>query len=308
MASVEPSGEITALVTGANAGIGLETCSQLLAIKNVKKVILGCRSSAKAETAMETLKQSNAKAEGRMENLIIDTSSNASCRSAALDAPSNISWLILNAGGIGTTPRQVTESGAVTIFAQNVIGHAILIEELIKLNKLSPNARIVFSCSEQARGIPEMSMQRPPMDPITTDHYMKLIDASAITDFNNQAYGATKCIGALYVACLAKKHTQYHFLSVSPGGTSGTNIFNFLGPFGCCLRGFLNFAGQMHSLDTGARRYVDAIQNDTYKSGQFIASKEGMIGPVGNQSEIWSIFDDEHAQNCAYEAVNQYMK
>ena len=33
----------------------------------------------------------------------------------------------------------------------------------------------------------------------------------------------------------AREHPDRYFLMVSPGGTSGTNIFSFLGPLGSCL-------------------------------------------------------------------------
>jgi NAD(P)-dependent dehydrogenase (short-subunit alcohol dehydrogenase family) len=52
------SGDLTALVTGANAGLGFETCKQLALAdgsNSVTMIVLACRSEAKAKAAITEL-------------------------------------------------------------------------------------------------------------------------------------------------------------------------------------------------------------------------------------------------------------
>ena len=84
--------------------------------------------------------------------VVIDTSSNASCEAAVAALVTPLDWLILNAGGIGATPQNITDSGAACLFAQNIVGHAVLVEGLIAAGTLNKGGRVVLSGSEQARG------------------------------------------------------------------------------------------------------------------------------------------------------------
>src|SRR5262249_39615421 len=69
----------TALVTGANTGIGLEA-AKVLAVRGAT-VVLGCRDLAKAEAAASQL--SSATPQARVETLHLDLASLASVRQAA---------------------------------------------------------------------------------------------------------------------------------------------------------------------------------------------------------------------------------
>eukprot|EP00854_Cymbomonas_tetramitiformis_P023244 gene23244-28132_t len=295
------------LVTGANAGLGFETCAQLAKIPGIAKVILGCRTKAKAEDALQKLVQQTGVPATVFDVLAVDTSSNKSCRDAVAELAWPIQGLVCNAGGIGTTPQAETDSGALCLFAQNIVGHAVLIETLMDQGKLAPGGRVILSVSEQARGIPELGMKPPPILPTTADHLAGLINGTEIKDWNNEAYGSAKAIGALYIGCLARKYSGYYFLSVSPGGTSGTSIFSFLGPCGSCLMCCLKATGQMHDVGTGAQRYIAPLCSKTYPSGQFIASAKGQTGAVANQATLWDVFSTEDAQDSAYEALHRYM-
>lgn len=298
------------LVTGANGGLGLEACAQL-ASQGVKTVILGCRTQAKAEDAIVQLVAKTGKPAETFQMAIIDTSSNSSCREAVANLPSPLDGLICNAGGIGRTPKDMTDSGAVCLFAQNIVGHGVLIEELLSSGKISAGGKIVCSGSEQARGITELSMKRPPLEPLTAEHFASLINGTAIKDFNKEAYASAKAIGALYVAALARKHREQYFLMVSPGGTSGTKLFDFLPtPIRWGLSCLLKITGQMHDVRTGAARYVEPVMaaSNVFPSGTFVASLKGQTGKVGDQIELWDVFGDVAAQDAAFEAMHQYMQ
>ena len=45
-----------------------------------------------------------------------------------------------------------------------------------------------------------------------------------------------------------------------------------------------------------------------HKSGAFIASAKGQIGPVCDQSALWDIFAQSDTQDAAYEALHRFMK
>ena len=63
----------------------------------------------------------------------------------------------------------------------------------------------------------------------------------------------------------------------------------------------------MHKLEDGAKRYIDALlDEDTYKSGVFYASKKGTVaGPVRDQSKYYDVLKDQRYQENAYTALEQ---
>ena len=67
--------------------------------------------------------------------------------------------------------------------------------------------------------------------------------------------------------------------------------------------------GGAHSLETGAKRYVDALLlEDEYKTGTFYASKKGTTGPVVDQAELMDVFKNESYQDHADEALHKFIK
>jgi hypothetical protein len=66
--------------------------------------------------------------------------------------------------------------------------------------------------------------------------------------------------------------------------------------------------GMIHSLDKGAKRFVDGINEESFKNGTFYASKSGqVIGPVIDQSTIFPDLNNEVFQDNADEAVRQFI-
>ena len=123
------------LITGANIGLGKETARQLALKKETKKVILFCRNQAKAEAAKKDLEEKTGKK--IFEIIIGDVSDANSVRKAVEKIKEPIDAIILNAGGIvGKTAAKITPSGMNELAATNILGHVILVEELIKRDKL----------------------------------------------------------------------------------------------------------------------------------------------------------------------------
>src|SRR5476651_1762302 len=144
------------LITGANIGLGKETARQLALKEETKKIILFCRNQAKAQAAKKDLEEKT----GRkiFEIIIGDVSDENSVRKAIEKIIEPIDAIILNAGGIvGKTAGNITPSGMNELAATNVLGHVILVEELIKRDKLKK--AVLYVSLEAVRGVKQMGMK-----------------------------------------------------------------------------------------------------------------------------------------------------
>lgn len=115
------------LITGANAGLGKDVARQLALRDDVDTIYLACRNGARAQAARADLQRITGRSV--FEVLTTDTADLGSVRSAtkAIDTP--LRAVLLNAGGTGgATPMAHTAAGATTIFATNVLGHAVLLD------------------------------------------------------------------------------------------------------------------------------------------------------------------------------------
>ena len=66
--------------------------------------------------------------------------------------------------------------------------------------------------------------------------------------------------------------------------------------------------GKSHKLEVGAKRFVDGLQDETYKSGVFYASKSGTSGPVVDQGVIFDDLNNKTYQDNANEAIHRFIK
>lgn len=301
------------LITGANVGLGKEAARQLASQNETKKIILGCRNEKKAEEAKKDLE----KLTGRsiFQIAIMDVTDAKSVKSAVdrLDAP--IDALIMNAGGMGgKTPGNITSSGMNEISAQNLLGHVVLLEELLNQNKLTNVA--LYASSEAARGIDKMGMKRPNLKSSSEDEFASILDGSYFgSKFDpSQAYGHVKYVGTLWMSSLAKKHPNIRFISMSPGATSGTAVTENL-PLAAkfmfkyvMMPIVMPLRGMIHSIDKGARRYVEGIGNESLKSGTFYASPDKqVVGEVLDQSSIFPDLANPLFQKNADNALHRFV-
>lgn len=301
------------MITGANAGIGKETARQLALEKDSEKIYLACRNETKAKAAKKELEEITGKKS--FEIVIMDVSKPDSVRNAVANLSQPLDALIMNAGGMGgRNPEELTKEGVTNITASNLLGHVVLVDELLKANKLKKVA--LFASSEAARGIKKMGMYRPELKTSSVEEFVGIFDGSFWgDDFDAmQVYGAVKYGGTLWMAALARKYPEIKFISMSPGGTRGTKGMDDL-PF--LKRILLKYVGMnvimpllglSHSLSKGAKRFVDGIKNDKLKSGVFYASKERVLtGPVVDQSKIWNNLANEQYQENAYQAIYRFV-
>jgi len=302
------------LITGANGGIGKEAARQLAMIKTTEKIVLGCRNEKKAELAKKDLEEKTNRF--IFEILIIDVSNIDSVRSAVAKIEEPIDALIMNAGGFGgKTPEKLTTEGVTHIFATNVFGHVVLADELIKAGKLENVA--LYAGSEAARGVKKMGMKQPKLKTSSISEFRSIIDGTFFGHkFEAMAvYGYMKYIAALWMSSMARNHSKIRFITMSPGSTSGTSVIDDMSTiqkfmFKYIMMPFIMpLMGMLHNLETGAKRYVDGINNEELKSGVFYGSKANVLtGPVVDQSAFFEDLNNTSFQDNANDAIQSFIK
>src|SRR5215469_10799311 len=131
----------TAVVTGANGGLGLETARQLAA--KGAHVVMAVRNQKKAAAAVDEIRTSAPDA--ALELVALDLASQASVRAAAeqiVAAHKTIDLLINNAGVMGI-PEAKTADGFEMQFGVDHLGHWALTGLLLPALLRTPGARIV---------------------------------------------------------------------------------------------------------------------------------------------------------------------
>jgi NAD(P)-dependent dehydrogenase (short-subunit alcohol dehydrogenase family) len=302
------------LITGANAGLGKETARQFALKQETKKVILFCRDRARAEAAKKDLEEQTGKK--IFEILIGDVADADSVRKAAEEIREPIDAVVLNAGGvIGKTAANLTPSGMNQLAATNILGNVILVEELIKRDKL--RKAVLAVSAEAVPGVKMLGVERVSMRTSSVDEFAAVLDGSY---FNKKfvalhAYAYVKYAETMWALSMARKFPKLKFVAVSPGNTKGTQAPDSLPP---PMRFMLKYVmmpivfplmGEMvHTLDVGAKRFVDAISDGRYKSGVFYASKEGKLsGDMVDQSTFFTDIKNTSFQDNANEAIHHFI-
>jgi len=261
----------TVLVTGANSGIGFETAAQL-AEAGWGKVILACRTEAKAEAARARLVERTGKDSFGV--LAVDTSEVASANKACdqlRERGENIDFLLLNAGATAAQP-QFNSDGVEITWASTLVGHHVMTMRLLDDKLLSPGARIVIAGSEGARGnLPTMKVHDvgKVADELFDGDRVAAVDALARIkgpyEFNStNEYVTAKMVVAWWAAALSRKLPAGMTVNaVSPGSAPASSIARnapfimrtIMLPMMKVVGPLMGMAG---SVETGARRYVDA--------------------------------------------------
>jgi protochlorophyllide reductase len=132
----------TALITGANSGLGLETARALA--QRGARVVVACRSLAKAEATCQDLAGDGG---GELIPLELNLADLASVRHGAAEIAARWSAidLLLNNAGVMAPPRQLSAQGFELQFAVNHLGHFALTQQLLPV--LRPGARVVHVSS-----------------------------------------------------------------------------------------------------------------------------------------------------------------
>lgn len=202
----------TALITGANKGIGFETARQLA--KLGYNVYIGCRNQFKGLEAIEKLK-----AEGlnNVDFIEIDITNISSVHAAKIELENriqNLDVLINNAGIAGEQPQNISScdmQNLRTVFETNFFGAAQTTQQFINLLKRSEEPRIVNVSSQLASLEVQSTSQNP-------NH--RIYDA----------YSSSKTALNAFTVLLAREfeNTNFKINCVEPGYTA-TDLNNFMG-------------------------------------------------------------------------------
>ena len=138
--------ERTAIVTGANSGIGLETARGLARLGH--RTLLLCRDERRARDAKADIDSSVAGAE--TEIVLCDLGLQADVRRAAAELRDRLDHLdvLVNNAGVTIRSRAETAEGVDVMLAVNHLGPFLLTHELLPLLQAAPSARIVNVASD----------------------------------------------------------------------------------------------------------------------------------------------------------------
>eukprot|EP00605_Chrysophyceae_sp_TOSAG23-4_P002630 GSChrysophyteH1.ASY1.ANO1.2906.1 assembled CDS len=308
------SGSSVVLITGANQGVGYEACKQVSADSKTSKIILTCRSAAKAETAIASLMRDTNKPRELYDFVELDLG-DIDTVNAAIESLPKVDRVCLNAGVVGSG---LNEKCGVNNNFVATLGHAKLVNGLIAAGKIGSGARVIYIGSELTRSLYGMCGMAPYIFSFTE----KDLDSAIHDDVSCNCmpvrsqidnYSRAKIVGTLWASNMALKHPDIYFATTSPGAVV-TNIFDGAyfpirqiaslkcGSFSCAECMFIG-AGVAHDVKSGAARYTEALLDDDFtqkfKSGSIPQSGKccGCIpysarGPLEDNSSYASYFTD----------------
>ncbi|KZL76636.1 short-chain dehydrogenase [Colletotrichum incanum] len=281
------------VVTGGNAGLGLETIRQIAKHKPAH-IYLASRSKEKGEAAIETLKKENDSL-APISNLQLDLASFESIKSAAKQFKESSTRLdlLINNAGIMSTPEGLTKEGYEIQFGTNHMGHALftqlLLPTLKKTAAENPDVRVVFLSSAAEGWAPKDTYQ---FDKLKT----KMPETAS-----RFRYGISKVANIHYAAALAEWNPELKVVSVHPGVVD-TNLADALINNTNMLLGTLVWIGTKIvavSPQKGALNQLWASFHPDVKTGTFyfpvgVAGKGTKLSQDNEKKEqLWKWTEDE---------------
>jgi NAD(P)-dependent dehydrogenase (short-subunit alcohol dehydrogenase family) len=195
----------TAIVTGANSGLGLVTALELA--RHGAQVVVASRNADKGQAAAEQIHSAAGGLEPRV--LALDLSSLDSVREFARNFDGERVDLLVNNAGVMMTPRQTTSDGFELQLGTNHLGHFALTGLLLDALERSDSARVVTLSSNEHKGgqidfddlqlersySPRGSYQRSKLAnavfAVELDRRLRAADAPVISVFAHPGYSAT---------------------------------------------------------------------------------------------------------------------
>lgn len=205
------------LVTGANGGIGFETCAVLVE-EGVDSLVAACRTMDKAQSVRGHL-GSVVEPAGGFD--MLDRGAIEGAVAALPDRPFDA--VFLQAGGwVFTETFQTVDWFGQPVektIAKNVLGAHVTLMALAERGLLAAGCRVVIIGGEGARGIPGM-IPRPEFDADSFRVYLRGEDPRPYDPL--AALGASKFSAALWSQRMAAEHPELDVVWFSPGLTGGT--------------------------------------------------------------------------------------
>ena len=191
------------LVTGASAGLGVETCRTLAA--HGATVVGAARDLNKAKNATEIVRK-DAKNSGSLELVELDLASLKSvraCADALVKTGKQFDVVICNAG-VMACPKGTTADGFETQFGTNHLGHFVLVNRIAPLIK--KNGGRLVNLSSAGHRFSDVDLNDP-----NFEH-------TPYTEFG--AYGRSKTANVLFAVEFDRRHKAegIRATAVHPGG------------------------------------------------------------------------------------------
>jgi NAD(P)-dependent dehydrogenase (short-subunit alcohol dehydrogenase family) len=242
----------TAVVTGANTGLGYETAAALAA--KGAHVVLAVRNLDKGKAAADLISRATPDANVAIQEL--DLTSLDSIRAAADQLRSNHESidLLINNAGVMMTPKSTTKDGFELQFGTNHLGHFALTNLLLDRVLAVPGSRIVTVSSQGHRFV----------------RGIRFDDLQWERDYGRiRAYGQSKLANLLFTYELQRRLQGTNTIAVAahPGGSNtelGRNtpalvrsVFDVVGPL------------LMQSADMGALPTLRAATDPGVLGGQY---------------------------------------
>jgi NAD(P)-dependent dehydrogenase (short-subunit alcohol dehydrogenase family) len=136
----------TAIVTGANSGLGYQTAKQLAA--HGSHVIMTCRDAGRGQAALERLRSEVPNANAEVRSLDLASLESVKTFADGVDAPVHI---LVNNAGVMALPKRKTADGFEMQFGTNHLGHFALTGGLLPQLTAEPGTHVVTVSSEAHR-------------------------------------------------------------------------------------------------------------------------------------------------------------
>ena len=140
---------MTAVVTGANSGIGLETARELA--RHGAHVVLACRSEERGAAAIDDIRKGDVRARVELRRLDLADLSSVERFASELAAGHDRLDILCNNGGVMVPPLGWTKDGFETQLGTNHLGHFALTGRLLPRLLAAPRARVVNVASTAHR-------------------------------------------------------------------------------------------------------------------------------------------------------------
>ncbi len=255
----------TAIVTGANSGLGYQTAKQLAA--HGSHVIMACRDAGRGQAALDRLRSEVPDANAEVRSLDLASLESVKTFAEGVDAPVHI---LVNNAGVMALPKRKTADGFEMQFGTNHLGHFALTGRLLPQLTAEPGTHVVTVSSEVHR--------------IGTINFDDLQSEKRYSKW--RAYGQSKLANLLFANELGKRaaaadvdltsvaaHPGYASTNLQTAGAkmSGSHLTERLASLGNRLFG--------QSEANGALPLIYAATADELTSGQYV----GPDGPLGQR-------------------------
>ena len=301
------------LVTGANGGLGLATCTRLLAEGAV--VVLACRTEAKAAAASaEAVCGAGVSADRAVAAGGLDMLDPASVETAVRALPRDpIDVVFLQAGGwVWADEVRTVTLGGRTIertIAKNVVGAHATLRALLSSGRLALDARVVVIGGEGARGLPGAIRKPAFTDVEDFERYLRGDWTGRGPYVPIDALGVSKLCAGLWAARLAGRvEGALEVVWFSPGLTAGTGGTAGLPAWKELLFQRVAFPimvalGKAQWPEQAAAKCVDCLAGRVGEHGDRLGAPEGKaLGPLVDQTPLQPLFTERAFQEAVWRA------